>query len=379
VHSFYSSAQPSGENGVVESEVAALVRAGHVVQLFAARTDDLEGDRLYRVRAAFRVATGLGRSPLAAIDHFRPDVVHVHNLFPNYGRRWVGSLRQPLVATLHNYRPMCANGLLFRDGRVCTLCPDGARWSGLRHACYRGSRAATLPLTMANLPGPAADPLLARADRLILLSDLAAEVYAGAGVPRAGMTVWPNFLRSDLDPGTERPPARPDGFLYVGRLSPEKAVVRLVRAWPSRGDAPILRIVGEGPEEETVRRAAEGKRIEVLGAVTRTHVIGLMRASAGLVMPSAWFEAFPLVYAEALAAGLPVLAWEPNVVSRWVETDRTGAKTTWGGDLTETLAAADASFPALRARCRAIFEERYSEPAYVARAEELYSALTRRA
>ena len=325
------------------------------------------------------MATGLGRSPLAAIGRFGPDVVHVHNLFPNFGRRWVGSLPQPLVATLHNYRPMCANGLLFRDGHVCTLCPDGARWSGLRHACYRGSRVATLPLTVATLSGPAADPLLARADRVILLSELAADVYARAGVPRRTMTVWPNFLRSDLDPGSERPPARPDGFLYVGRLSPEKAVVRLVHAWPSRGDAPILRIVGEGPDDGAVRAAAEGKRIEVLGTVARSHVIGLMRASTGLVMPSAWFEAFPLVYAEALAAGLPVLAWEPNVVAQWADADGTGTRTTWDQDLATTLAEAEASFPALRARCRSIFEERYSEQAYVARAEELYATLTRRA
>jgi glycosyltransferase involved in cell wall biosynthesis len=330
------------------------------------------------VKAAIRVATGLGSSPLAAIGRFGPDVVHVHNLFPNFGRRWVDGLEQPLVATLHNYRPMCVNGLLFRDSHVCTLCPDGARWSGLRFACYRGSRIASLPPTVANLPGPAADPLLARADRLIMLSDLAAEVYAKAGVPRRTMTVWPNFLRSDLDPGAERAPARPDGFLYVGRLSPEKAVVRLVRAWPGGGDAPILRIVGEGPDEDAVRRAADGKRVELLGAVTRSHVIGLMRASTGLVVPSAWFEAFPLVYAEALAAGLPVLAWEPNVVAQWVEADGTGSRTTWDRDLAATLVEAEQSFPARRANCRTIFEDRYSEQAYVARAEELYATLTRR-
>jgi len=364
---------------VVESELAALGRAGHTVELFAARTDDLEADRLYPVKAAVRVATGLGASPLPAIRRFGPDVVHVHNLFPNFGRRWVEGLEQPLVATLHNYRPMCVNGLLFRDGHVCTLCPDGARWSGLRHKCYRDSRVASLPLTVANLPGPAADPLLARADRLILLSELAADVYATAGVPRRTMTVWPNFLRSDLDPGAERAPARPDGFLYVGRLSPEKAILRLVRAWPGGGEAPILRVVGEGPDEAAVRSAAEGKRIEVLGAVSRSHVIGLMRTSTALVVPSAWYEAFPLVYAEALAAGLPVLAWEPNVVARWADADGTGAKTTWHVDLAATLAEVEAAFPSLRARCRAIFEERYSERAYVQRAEELYAALTRRA
>ena len=82
VHSFYSSAQPSGENTVVLNEVDALRRAGHEVALFAAHTDELEGEVFYKLRAGLRVATGYGRNPLKAIRDFSPDVVHVHNLFP---------------------------------------------------------------------------------------------------------------------------------------------------------------------------------------------------------------------------------------------------------------------------------------------------------
>ena len=81
VHSFYSSAQPSGENTVVLNEVDALRRAGHEVALFAAHTDELEGEVFYKLRAGLRVATGYGRNPLKAIRDFSPDVVHVHNLF----------------------------------------------------------------------------------------------------------------------------------------------------------------------------------------------------------------------------------------------------------------------------------------------------------
>jgi len=37
----------------------------------------------------------------------------------NWLKRWSG----PLVATLHNYRPACAAGTLFRDGKVCEIRP----------------------------------------------------------------------------------------------------------------------------------------------------------------------------------------------------------------------------------------------------------------
>jgi glycosyltransferase involved in cell wall biosynthesis len=212
------------------------------------------------------------------------------------------------------------------------------------------------------------------ADRLIVLSDLAAEVYARAGLAPHRLTVWPNFLRADLDPGPRSDIQERNGFLSVGRFYPEKAVDRVAAAWPA--DGPTLRIVGEGPEEPRIRAAAAGKPIEILGRVSRERVVELMRSSVGLVFPSAWYEGFPLVYAEAMAAGLPVLAWSPNVVARWVATDDTGMATTWDEDLRETLAAAAAAFPARRSRCRGVFEDRYSEAAYVTRAEALYAELS---
>ena len=372
VHSFYGSGQPSGENGVVQSEIEALSRAGHRVELFAARTDELESAPGYRVTSALRVATGRGRSPLGGIRAFAPHVVHVHNLFPNFGRRWATELRVPLVATLHNYRPLCVNGFLFRQGHVCTLCPQGRPFAGVRHACYRGSRMASLPQALANRGGPRADPLLRRADRVVVLSRASARLYRDAGVDQAKLVVWPNFLSADLDPGPMETGKDPSGWLYVGRLSPEKGILRLVERWPA--DRP-LQIVGDGPESDSIRKAATGKRVEVLEAVGRSAVLRLMRSAVGMVFPSAWFESFPLVYAEAMAAGLPVLAWEPNVVAELVRTDGTGTRTTWKEDLAGTLARAEMDFPDLRVQCRRVFDRQYSEAAYLVRAEALYQEL----
>ena len=215
VHSYYSSRQPSGENVVVDLQVAALRRAGHDVRLISRSTDELEQSRTYPIRAGLRAATGLGDSPLSEIEDLRPDVVHVHNLFPNLGRRWIGKVCAPVVATLHNYRPLCPAGTLLRDGHTCTLCPDGgtARHAVV-HACFKGSRAQTVPAAIGTRF--ADDPVLRRADRIVALSDAMRDTYERYGVPADRLVTVPNFVLHPADA-----PAHRRLLAHLGRdLSP---------------------------------------------------------------------------------------------------------------------------------------------------------------
>ena len=227
VHSFYSSEQPSGENAEVEAEIAALTAAGVEVKLFASRTDEAEDQPFYRLRAATRVATGRGSSPLGAIEAWQPDVVHVHNLFPNIGRTWTRRLSAPLVVTLHNFRFACANGVLVRDGRQCTDCPDGQPFAALRHRCYRASLPATIPLAIAQARGARADPVLAGASRILCLPARQRRLLVNAGVKDDRLVDWTNFLPDRFDPAQDRRLSRdaPSGAVCVGRLTPEKGVV----------------------------------------------------------------------------------------------------------------------------------------------------------
>lgn len=371
VHSFYSSRNPSGENRAVEAEASALRKAGHEVRVYAARTDDTEGSPIHPMSSALRVATGIGRSPLKDLQRDKPDVVHIHNLFPNWGSRWIASLEVPMVTTLHNFRPLCANGLLFRDGGICTLCPDGERFAGVKHKCYRDSRPATLPLALANRKGPSGHPALRFARRVIVLSERSRSIYVQAGIPSEHLVVWPNFLPSELDPGWGGD-GEGEGWLYVGRLSPEKGIGRLVEDWPA--DRPLT-LMGDGIERARCEEGARGKAIQMVGLQDRPTIIAAMRRSVGLVFPSLCLESFPLVYAEAMAAGLPVLAWKPNVLSDSTAIDGTGASVSWEQDLTTALTDAERLFPGLRPGCRGFFDARLSEEAYVARAVELYASI----
>lgn len=369
VHNFHAGDVPSGENEVVEAERRALERAGVEVRMAVVHNDDLARRPLHAVQGAVTVATGIGISPLRMLDGFRPDVIHVHSLFPYLGRRWLARADAPIVATMHSYRAVCANGYLFRDGEVCTLCADGARWSGVRHGCYRGSSLATVPLAWAGRRGPARDPLVEAARSLLVLSDRARSVFAAAGVPADKMVRDWHFMPHDLDPGGDA--SRDPSWLFVGRLTPEKGIDRLVDGWPA--EVP-LRIVGEGPLRPALARSAAGKRVELLGSLPRAEVMGQMRRSFGLVLPSRWYETFGLTYMEALAVGLPTLAFPPNVVADSVEQDGTGAVGSWS-DIAGSVAAAHRDFDGLRDRCRALFDERFTEVAFVARRLRLYEQL----
>lgn len=361
VHSFYSTRQPSGENVVVELQVEALRRAGHEVVLISRSTDQLEELRTYPIRAGFRAATGLGGSPLAEIAAHAPDVVHVHNLFPNFGRRWVTRVQAPVVCTLHNYRPLCPAATLLRDGRDCTKCPDtGTPRHAVLHACFKSSRLQTVPVAWGTKF--ADDPLLRRADRVVTLSDSMRATYELYGLAPDRLVTVPNFVPLPIGRATQRR----DHWLFVGRLSEEKGILELLRQWPS--GRPLV-VVGAGPREAQARKLAP-PGVTFAGQQPHDEIVALMASARGLVFPSLWPEGLPTVYLEALASGLPVLAWPQSVVGTLVDRDGTGH--VFSGDLPIDLAKADREFPALASRCHAVFDRLYSEDAWTASITNVY-------
>src|SRR6185312_8246687 len=80
---------------------------------------------------------------------FLPAVSHVHNPVPLMSPSiyWEASRhRIPVVQTLHNFRLLCAQGMLLRDGKVCEDCLGTLPWRGVLHRCYRQSTTQTAAL-----------------------------------------------------------------------------------------------------------------------------------------------------------------------------------------------------------------------------------------
>lgn len=360
VHSFYSASQPSGENEVVQAEQRALEQAGAQVRLFASHTDERSRRRSHAIRTAVSVPLGRGDNPAAEILDFSPDVLHVHNLFPNIATRWLNGFPVPVVATVHNYRSMCAKGTFFREGQTCYECVHSGPHRGLLHACYRGSRPATLPLTLAQAR---TFPWLPRADWYIALSHVQVKLLVQGGVDAAKISIVPHFLPRELDAGAG---AGGSAFVFVGRLDEQKGLHVLMQTWPQ--GAPLV-VVGDGPlRAELEIWASSRPNVRLLGALNRAEVQVILARAAGLLFPSRSAEPFGLVYVEALAAGVPVLAAPGTAVAEFVADDQTGVVVQDYSRLSSILLDLDRA----RLRTRAVFESKYSEDRHVAQLLQIY-------
>ncbi|MGA1856144.1 glycosyltransferase [Azospirillum sp. 11R-A] len=311
VHERYR--QRGGEDVVVEGETELLARYGVETDLLTADNAAIDGGGSLGLAVGALWSRSGYSSTRAAIARFRPDIVHVHNSFPLLSASVFDAARSmgvPVVQTLHNYRLLCPNALLLRDGAPCEACVgQTSKWSGLRHGCYRGSRAAT-----AAVAGYALSQRLGGVHRRGVavyhaLTPFAAGLFARGGIPADRIAVRPPLLDYPSARGgaaVGHPAGGPPraGALFVGRLSPEKGLDTLLSAW--RGvDAP-LDIIGDGPDMDRLRGMAP-PQVRFLGHKPAAIAAQAMARAALLVFPSLCYENFPLVVAEAMAAGLPAL------------------------------------------------------------------------
>lgn len=320
VHSYYTSLQPSGENVVVDAQIDAMRSRGVEVTEISLNTDVLRQQKLYKVRAAVDVATGHGRSPLEELSRLQPDVVHVHNLFPNWGTRWLNRWDGPIVSTVHNFRPMCAAGTLYRDGQRCTACVEGSSFNAVKHACYRSSHLASVPLAIRNRHGLRGDVLMQRANRVIALSARSKSSYIEAGLEEQKIALVPNFV-DDIGFMSSAPLGKK--WVFVGRLTQEKGVLELLDMWPSDHE---LKIYGSGPLLRKVEDiSARRPEVDYVGQAERSSIPALLAGSRGLIFPSRCAEGgIAQTYVEALAAGRPIVALEGNSVADDVLESGTG-------------------------------------------------------
>ena len=328
LHNRYT--QRGGEDMAVESEEQLLATMGHTVLPYHRNSAEIEHFTL--VQKALLPGTTVWSSKSfvevrnLALDK-QPAVAHFHNTFPLISPatyRACRSAKIPVVQTLHNYRLLCAEATLFRDGKPCECCM-GKRvpWPGVRYACYRGSRAATGTLAVMVASHWILGTWTEMVDLYIALSEFARDKFIAGGLPSARIVVKPNFVYPD--PGADRDVS--DYALFVGRLSKEKGLGTLLAASKQLGGKIPLLIVGDGPLRRELEFFVQQRKlvgVRFLGCLDRQAVFAAMKRARFLVVPSECYENFPMTVVEAYACATPTIAAGLGALKEIVTDKRTG-------------------------------------------------------
>ena len=298
-----------GEDAVADAEATLLEAGGH--QVVRHRFQNPHG----KIAAAASLALSIHnpraiRSVLDAVEDFQPDVAHVHNTWFSAGSAILPALQRagvPVVLTAHNYRYSCIGVDHFRDG-ICTTCVGRSPIAGVRHACYKDSRALSLLAAADSSYHRARRTMITAVDRIITPSRFVADRLVEAGIPDEQLVVKPHFVA----PRPERaaPPSASDRVIFVGRLAPGKGADVLLRAWDRLGSTELeLVLAGDGALMSELRESAP-RGVRFIGWQRPGDVLDLMASSRAMVFPSEWYEPFGVVLLEAMSVGLPVLVSE---------------------------------------------------------------------
>ncbi|WP_315786713.1 glycosyltransferase family 4 protein [Fischerella sp. JS2] len=379
IHNYYQIR--GGEDECHEAEVRLLRERGHHVEVHEENNDHMAAlSNFSKV-----TKTIWSQETYQTLKHLlkeQPyDVVHVQNFFPlispsvYYAAKAEGV---PVVQTLHNYRLLCPNALFFRNGNICEDCLGQViPYPGVLHGCYRNSQVASGGVATMLAVHWAINTWTKMVDIYIALTEFARQKFIAGGLPAEKIVVKPNFVSPEPAVGNGS-----GGYaLYVGRLSVEKGIDTLLKAWEHLSPQIPLKIVGDGPlAEQVVEAAKRHSGVEWLGRKPMSQVHDLMGEARFLVFPSKWYETFGRVAVEAFAKGTPVIAANIGAIAELVDSGRTGLHFRPGDpdDLTakvEWMLANPVKLASMRQEARAEFEAKYTAEQNYQKLMEIYTKM----
>lgn len=259
---------------------------------------------------------------------FRPDCINVHLYIGGLSNSIISVIKANSIAsihTVHDYRGICpANAMLDNRGDICESCNKGLRFSLLKR-CADGSVLKSLAIYLEALFRRRFFPQHKSFDRLIFVSDFCKQKYLSFE-PRleSSAEVINNFSEIEIKGKTvsERQVYEYD-FIYIGRLSKEKGIAKLIDA--VRDSNIKLAVAGNGPLRNVVEASAlENGNIEYLGVLDSSQVSRCLSKSRFMVLPSQWYENNPLSIIEAFSSGVPCVGANIGGIPELIEVGKTG-------------------------------------------------------
>jgi glycosyltransferase involved in cell wall biosynthesis len=379
VHTFYR--DKGGEDAVMLAEMSLLQEAGMEVELLSFQNP---GNAIHAVfsllLSPFNVFSFI--KTILKIRSFQPNVVHLHNWhFAASPSVIVASQfsKVPIVLSLHNFRLICPSATLFYRGHIyLESVHQNFPWKAVRKGVYRNSVLQSFSLAFTVFLHKQLKTWQ-KVDRYFVFSGFMKNIFleSALGIPEDKFVVKGNSIP---DLRLKKEPERKNHFVFIGRLSAEKGLDVLLKAFAETGFK--LLIYGYGPLEQEVQTFAElHPNIQFRGPLNQTKVAEELSNCSALVFPSTCFEGMPLTILEAFSTGTPVISSNIGAMSSMIEDHYNGLHFEAGNsvDLAQKLqfwhALPESEQTQYRLGARATYEKNYTPEANLKILESIYSVL----
>lgn len=330
VHNYYQ--VPGGEDTVVANEKEMLEEQGHKVMLYSRSNSELKSFSIIRkmllpFTTIFNPRTY--RDVCRIIRQERIDIVHVHNTLNlispavYYAAR---SLKVPVVQTVHNFRLLCPGATFYRDRHICEDCLSKGLICAVKHNCYRQSKIQTL-VCVVNTWIHRITGIYSKLNYICLTDFNKQKLLLMKQIKEEQVYVKPNFTdakESEIIPFEQRK----DQFVFVGRLDKLKGIDFLLKTWKSMGgNVSKLVVCGTGPLQEWCKNYIVDNalaNVEYRGLVLNEEAKEIIAESKALILPTQWYEGFPMTIVEAYSVGTPVIGPKMGNVGSLIVNEITG-------------------------------------------------------
>ncbi len=297
----------NGEEAVVELTAELVEKHGGSARLMMRSSRDIGPSLSSRMNAFWSgiYSRDAYRSMERSLAEDRPDVVHVHNLYPLLSPSVLVACKDagvPVVMSVHNQHLTCPRADHLYRGKICEKCVGGHEYNCVLRNC-RGNIFESVAYSARS----------AFARRMKLFHDnvtlfLAVSEFAKSRLVAAGFNEGRIVVLRNMVPASSGPANAAEGTYaaFAGRISQEKGIDTLLNAIERFPECPI-QLAGSGPMFESFKDAAP-QHVTLRGQLLSSQMTPFYRGARFVVVPSITYEMCPMVILEAFSHGIPVIA-----------------------------------------------------------------------
>lgn len=246
-----------------------------------------------------------------ALEDFKPDIVHLNN----FQRQLSASIIEPIIKkhipivfTAHDVQAICpAIVMLDSEKNICEKCIGGKYSNCIKNNCVKNSKLKSLLGAIEGKYYRNKKIYTKKIDYIITPSEFYRSKFIEDGINENKIEAIHNFI--DIN-NYNLETKNNDYALYIGRLSKEKGILNLIKAFSEIKNKKLY-IAGDGPEKEKINQIIKEEKLEeniiMLGYLKQEEVKEYIKNASFIVVPSIWYENCPYSVLETQAIGKAVI------------------------------------------------------------------------